>query len=70
VRTAGRCPWCDQRLRTHYDFMRHRARHMAEEDRERGRVAVQAIDTLCEDCPPVGYPTDETRCTPCPRRQS
>jgi len=22
---------------------------------------------LCEDCPPVGYPTDETRCTPCPR---
>ena len=24
--------------------------------------------TLCEDCPPVGYPTDETRCMPCPRR--
>lgn len=23
---------------------------------------------LCEGCPPVGYPTDETRCTPCPRR--
>lgn len=23
---------------------------------------------LCEDCPPVGYPTDATRCTPCPRR--
>lgn len=23
---------------------------------------------LCSDCPPVGYPTDETRCTPCPRR--
>lgn len=23
---------------------------------------------LCEDCPPVGYPTDKTRCTPCPRR--
>lgn len=22
----------------------------------------------CGDCPPVGYPTDETRCTPCPRR--
>lgn len=23
---------------------------------------------LCTDCPPVGYPTDETRCLPCPRR--
>lgn len=23
---------------------------------------------LCENCPPVGYPTDKTRCTPCPRR--
>lgn len=23
---------------------------------------------LCSDCPPVGYPTDETRCAPCPRR--
>lgn len=23
---------------------------------------------LCKDCPPVGYPTDDTRCMPCPRR--
>lgn len=23
---------------------------------------------LCSDCPPVGYPTDKTRCLPCPRR--
>lgn len=23
---------------------------------------------LCEGCPPAGYPTDDTRCTPCPRR--
>ena len=22
----------------------------------------------CDDCPPVGYPTDKTRCLPCPRR--
>ena len=22
---------------------------------------------LCGDCPPVGYPTDETRCDECPR---
>jgi hypothetical protein len=23
---------------------------------------------LCEDCPPLNYPTDRTRCGPCPRR--
>jgi hypothetical protein len=23
---------------------------------------------MCGDCPPVGYPTDKTRCEPCPRR--
>jgi hypothetical protein len=28
----------------------------------------QPPQELCEDCPPVGYPTDETRCIPCPRR--
>ncbi len=22
---------------------------------------------LCSDCPPAGYPTDETRCDACPR---
>ena len=22
----------------------------------------------CSDCPPVGYPTDDTRCAVCPRR--
>lgn len=27
-----------------------------------------APDTLCSDCPPLGYPTDKTRCAPCPRR--
>ena len=25
------------------------------------------VERLCEDCPPVGYPTDKTRCDPCPR---
>jgi hypothetical protein len=24
---------------------------------------------ICEDCPPVGYSTDETRCLPCQRRK-
>lgn len=23
--------------------------------------------TMCSDCPPVGYPTDKTRCAECPR---
>ena len=23
---------------------------------------------LCDDCPPLGYPTDKTRCLECPRR--
>jgi hypothetical protein len=26
------------------------------------------ICPVCEDCPPRGYPTDKTRCSPCPRR--
>lgn len=27
----------------------------------------QTEGALCGDCPPVGYPTDKTRCEPCPR---
>lgn len=30
--------------------------------------AAGAESELCEGCPPVGYPTDITRCAPCPRR--
>ena len=26
------------------------------------------VESLCGDCPPAGYPTEATRCTPCPRR--
>ena len=26
-----------------------------------------AFDPLCSDCPPVGYPTDKTRCMDCSR---
>jgi hypothetical protein len=33
------------------------------------RDAAALLATLCEDCPPVGYPTDDTRCLPCPRRK-
>lgn len=30
-------------------------------------VAPTASEPFCEDCPPIGYPTDATRCTACPR---
>lgn len=36
--------------------------------REDAPSPVAAGDELCEDCPPVDYPTDKTRCDPCPRR--
>jgi hypothetical protein len=26
-------------------------------------------EELCEDCPPGGYPTEEPRCSECPRRR-
>src|SRR5437868_2524520 len=35
-------------------------------ERPHGGGALE-IETTCEDCPPVGYPTDETRCSECPR---
>ena len=33
------------------------------------RMVRTAPTDLCEDCPPIGYPTDKTRCLPCPRRR-
>lgn len=33
-----------------------------------GQPTASAQPTRCEDCPPVGYPTDKTRCAPCDRR--
>lgn len=28
----------------------------------------KSIFEFCDDCPPIGYPTDKTRCLECPRR--
>ena len=39
-----------------------------EGDAEIGAGLLAADPVPCSDCPPVGYPTDETRCAPCPRR--
>lgn len=33
-----------------------------------GTLSGQERHSLCDDCPPEGYPTDKTRCAPCPRR--
>jgi hypothetical protein len=41
----------------------------AEGDSEVGAGALAMDPTLCGDCPPSDYPTDETRCAPCPRRR-
>ncbi len=35
---------------------------------ERAARELRDPEDVCGDCPPVGYPTDRTRCTPCPRR--
>ena len=38
-------------------------------EEEMAKIARAAInDSRCEDCPPVGYPTDKTRCSDCDRR--
>lgn len=32
--------------------------------------ACKVMTDLCEDCPPRGYPTDDTRCRQCPNRSA
>lgn len=61
-------------------FARHRIAAEARQHGDGGReprspcaedhALAAACGPLCEDCPPVGYPTDKTRCLPCPRRTS
>lgn len=34
----------------------------------RAEVNAENAAPMCDDCPPVGYPTDKTRCDECPRR--
>ena|ERR1700679_3066532 len=43
-------------------------REMADIRQALDRLDDAIAPLLCEGCPPIGYPTDETRCTPCPRR--
>ena len=37
-------------------------------EERRAELRAKAEAALCSDCPPLGYPTDKTRCLPCPRR--
>ena len=32
------------------------------------KPADESAIALCSDCPPIGYPTDKTRCAECPRK--
>ena len=50
-----------------YRARRARLSNPANLSRESRRV-LNADPMLCDDCPPVGYSTDKTRCGPCPRR--
>lgn len=34
----------------------------------RSRAGRPMSEALCSDCPPIGYLTDRTRCSECPRR--
>lgn len=49
--------------------------HLGKQRRIRARekahqIAMNSIlGDLCDDCPPTGYPTDKTRCLPCPLRK-
>jgi len=44
-------------------LLRHSALNTANSD-----STVTEKTALCSDCPPVGYPTDITRCDECPRK--
>lgn len=50
------------------DIISQQAATIREQAGEIERLKDKLTRMLCEDCPPVGYPTDKTRCTPCPRR--
>lgn len=57
----ARLNWIGQRLQR---------RNMTEMTTERIKGAANLLEELCSDCPPVGYPTDKTRCSACPLNPS
>lgn len=71
---APHCPTCCcGEFRSIEDVIAEHERDPAKKaalDRARSRQPSRepAVSPLCSDCPPVGYPTDSTRCEVCPRR--
>lgn len=53
------CPDCERKFKVEY----HRRDSWISK-------AIEAVPPYCSDCPPVGYPTNETRCWQCPRPAS
>ncbi len=56
------CPHCDQPM-----LPKGMVKQVNEFDHAAG---CPLQEQNCFDCPPVGYPTDKTRCSVCPRRAS
>lgn len=61
--------WCVQGCLTHH-ALNGKIVHpeVARRDRAVKKLAREMQHDLYDDCPPVDYPTDITRCAPCPRR--
>lgn len=57
------CPYCET-----YSCDDDACKPICEHDVRKPKQARVVSRVACEDCPPVGYPTDDTRCLPCPRR--
>lgn len=47
--------------------IRHKFYQAMESNRTDAMKMNSEDDTLCSDCPPIGYPTAKTRCDSCPR---
>ena len=69
--------WADGRRGQPLDTPAYKARRIeAAEEREAWAEAIESLTAvcpptiLCSDCPPADYPTDKTRCLPCPRRKA
>ena len=69
--------WADGRRGQPLDTPAYKARRIeAAEEREAWAEAIESLTAvcpptiLCSDCPAADYPTDKTRCLPCPRRKA
>lgn len=81
-RARKRCDQCDNRVIKGWGFCAYCGWPLTDEGLEKAQREIseriqakeiiskfsRAISLMrCEDCPPVGYPVDTTRCATCPR---